>query len=110
MLKICMFSENTWPPFNFFWGHSPLRKPKTGLKLLNQTNVSFVYVPFFSRRLTLNAGLDESKAGIKTDMRNINNLRYADDNILMAESEEDLKNFLMKVKEESEKADLKLNI
>ena len=56
------------------------------------------------------AGLNDSQAGIKTAVRNINNLRYADDNILMAESEEDLKNFLMKVKEESEKADLKLNI
>ena len=54
-----------------------------------------------------NAGLDESKAGIKTAGRNINYLRYADDTILMAESEEELKNVLMKVKEESEKASLK---
>ena len=50
-----------------------------------------------------NAGLDEAQAGIKIARRNINNLRYADDITLMAESEEDLKNFLMKVKEESEK-------
>ena len=57
-----------------------------------------------------NAGLDESKAGIKTAGRNINYLRYADDTILMAESEKGLKSLLMKVKEESEKADLKLNI
>ena len=57
-----------------------------------------------------NARLDEAKAGIKTDERNINNLRYADSTILMAESEEDLKSLLMKVKEESEKVDLKLNI
>ena len=57
-----------------------------------------------------NAGLDESQAGIKIAGRNINNLRYADDTILMAESEEELKSFLMKVKEESEKAGLKLNI
>ena len=56
-----------------------------------------------------NAGLDETQAGIKTAGRNINNLRYADDTTLMAESEE-LKSFLMKVKEESEKVGLKLNI
>ena len=57
----------------------------------------------------LNAGLDESQAGIKIVRRNINNLRYADDTILTAESKE-LKSLLMKVKEESEKVDLKLNI
>ena len=57
-----------------------------------------------------NAGLDEAQAGIKIAGRNINNLRYANDTILMAESEEELKIFLMKVKEESEKVGLKLNI
>ena len=57
-----------------------------------------------------NAGLEEAQAGIKISTRNINNLRYADDTILMAESEEELKSLLMKVKEESEKAGLKLNI
>ena len=57
-----------------------------------------------------NAGLDEAQAGINIVVRNINNLRYADDTTLMAESEEELKSFLMKVKEESEKAGLKLNI
>ena len=57
-----------------------------------------------------NAGLDEAQAGIKIARRNINNLRYADDTTLMAESEEELKSFLMKVKEESEKVGLKLNI
>ena len=57
-----------------------------------------------------NAGLEEAQAGIKTDGRNINNLRYADDTTLMAESEEELKSLLMKVKEESEKVGLKLNI
>ena len=57
-----------------------------------------------------NAGLDEAPAGIKTAGRNINNLRYADDTSLMAESEEELKSLLMKVKEVSEKAGLKLNI
>ena len=57
-----------------------------------------------------NTGLDEAQAGIKIAGRNINNLRYADDTTLMAESEEELKTNLMKVKEESEKAGLKLNI
>ena len=57
-----------------------------------------------------NAGLDEPQAGIKISRRNINNLRYADDTTLMAESKEELKSLLMKVKEESEKAGLKLNI
>ena len=55
-----------------------------------------------------NAGLDEAQAGIKITGRNINNLRYADDTTIMAESEEELKSLLMKVKEESEKAHLKL--
>ena len=57
-----------------------------------------------------NAGLEEAQAGIKIARRNINNLRYADDITLMAESEEELKSLLMKMKEESEKVDLKLNI
>ena len=57
-----------------------------------------------------NAGLDELQARIKTDGRNINNLRYTDDTILMAENEDELKSLLMRVKEESEKASLKLNI
>ena len=57
-----------------------------------------------------NAGLEEAQAGIEIDRRNINNLRYADDTTLMAESEEELKNLLMKVKEESENGGLKLNI
>ena len=57
-----------------------------------------------------NTGLEEAQAGIKIAGRNINKLRYADDTTLMAESEEELKSLLMKVKEESEKVDLKLNI
>ena len=58
----------------------------------------------------LNSGLDEAQAGIKTSGRNISNFRYSYDSILMAESKEELKSLLMKVKEESEKAGLKLNI
>ena len=57
-----------------------------------------------------NTGLDEAQAGIKTSRRNIHNLRYADDTILMAESEEELMSLLMRVKEDTEKAGLKLNI
>ena len=64
----------------------------------------------YAEYTTLNAGLEEAQAGIKTARRNINNLRYADDTTLMAESEEKLKSLLMKMKEESGKAGLKLNI
>ena len=64
----------------------------------------------YAEYIMRNAGLQETQAGIKIVGRNINNLRYADDTTLMAESEEDLKSLLMKVKEESEKAGLKLNI
>ena len=65
-----------------------------------------LYVEYIMR----NAGLGEAQAGIKIARRNINNLRYADDTTLMAESKEEIKSLLMKMKEESEKADLKLNI
>ena len=65
---------------------------------------------FYAEYIMRNAGLDEAQAGIKIARRNINNLRYADDTTFMAESEEKLKSLLMKVKEESEKVDLKLNI
>ena len=65
---------------------------------------------FYAEYIMRNAGLDEVQAGIKIARRNINNLRYADNTTLMAESEEELKSLLMKVKEESEKVGLKLNI
>jgi len=64
----------------------------------------------YAEYIMKNAGLDESQAGIKIAGRNVNNLRYADNTTLMAESEEELKRFLMRVKEESEKADLTLSI
>ena len=64
----------------------------------------------YAKYIMRNAGLDEAQAGIKIAGRNINNLRYADDPTLMAEKEEELKSLLMKVKEESEKDGLKLNI
>ena len=65
---------------------------------------------FYAEYIIGNAGLEEAQAGIKIAGRNINNLRYADDTTLMPESEEELKSLLMKVKEESEKVGLKLNI
>ena len=65
---------------------------------------------FYAEYIMRNAGLEETQAGIKIAERNINNLRYADDTTLMAESEEELKSLLMKVKEESEKIGLKFNI
>ena len=65
---------------------------------------------FYAEYIMRNTGLEEAEAGIKIAGRNINNLRYADDTTLTAESEEELNSLLMKVKEESEKADLKLNI
>ena len=65
---------------------------------------------FYAENIMKNAGLDETQAGIKIAGRNMNNLRYADDTTFMAESEEELKSFLMKVKEESKKVGLKLNI
>ena len=64
----------------------------------------------YAEYIVRNTGLEEAQAGIKIAGRNINNLRYADDTTLIAESEEELKSLLMKVKEESEKVDLKLNI
>ena len=72
--------------------------------------LSFCLFNLHAEYIMRNAGLDEAQAGIQIARRNINNLRYADDTTLMAESKEELKSFLMKVKEESEKAGLKLNI
>ena len=68
------------------------------------------YLTLYAQYIMRNAGLEEAQAGIKIAGKNINNLRYADDTTLMAESEEELKSLLMKVKEESEKVVLKLNI
>ena len=67
-------------------------------------------INLYTQYIMRNAGLDEAQVGIKIARRNINNLRYADDTTLMAENEEELKSLLMKVKEESEKIGIKLNI
>ena len=69
-----------------------------------------LFIDLFQKNIMRNAGLDELQTGIKIPGRNINNLRYANDTILKAESKEELKNLLVRVKEESEKAGLKLSI
>ena len=91
----------------------PDMEKQTGSKL-GKKYVKVVYCHpaynLYAEYLMRNARLEEAEAGIKIARRNINNLRYADDNTLMAESEEELKSLLMKVKEESENVGLKLNI
>ena len=82
----------------------------TGSKQEKEHIKAVYYHPAYLTYMQRNAGLDEAQAGIKTVWKNISNLRYADDTILMAESEDELKSLLMKVKEESEKVGLKLNI
>ena len=82
---------------------------KFGKKDYNKAVYTVTLFNLYAEYIMQNAQLDESQAGIKIDGRNINNLRYANDTIVMAESEEKLKSFLMKVKEESEKAGLKIN-
>ena len=96
-------------------GRTPDRKIKHVIKQHIQhwdrsTSSHPAYLTYLQSTPCENTGLDETQAGIKTDRRNINNFRYADDTILMAESEKELKSLLMKVKQESEKAGLKLNI
>ena len=83
---------------------------KLGKEYIKAVYLSPCLFNFYAEYIMRNAGLDEAQAGIKIARRNINNLRYADDTTLMAESEEELKIFLKKVKEESEKVGLKLNI
>ena len=83
---------------------------KVGKEVQQRHILSPCLFNFYAEYIMWNARLDKSQGGIKIARRNINNLRYADDTILMAESEEELKSILMRVKEESEKSDLKLNI
>ena len=85
-------------------GHGTADWPQIGKGVLQSCILSPCLFNFYAEYIMRNAGLDEAQAGIKIARRNINNLRYADDTTLMAESEEELKSFLMKVKEESEKS------
>ena len=88
----------------------PDMEQQTGSKYEREYIKAVYCHPAYAEYIMRNAGLEEAQAGIKIAGRNIKNLRYADDTTLMAESEEALKSLLMKVKEESEKVDLKLNI
>ena len=87
-----------------------MNRPKIGKGICYGCILSPWLFSLYAEYITWNAGLDEAQAGIKIAGRNINNLRYADDTTLMAESKEELKSLLVKVKEDSEKAGLKLNI
>ena len=91
-------------------GHGTMDWFNTGKGVQQSCILSSCLFNFHAEYIMQNAGLDESQTGIKIAGRNINNLRYADDTTLMAENEEELKSFLMKVKEGSEKAGFKLNI
>ena len=83
---------------------------RTSVRAVYMDLYEYISIQIYTKYIVRNAGLNEAQAGIKIGGRNINNLRYADDTTLMAESEEELKSFLMKVKEEREKDGLKLNI
>ena len=92
----------------------PDMEQQTGFQIGKRVHQGCILSPclfnLYAEYIMRNAGLEEAQAGIKSSRRNISNLRYADDTTLMAESEEELKSFLMKVKEESEKAVSKLSI
>ena len=90
--------------------HGTTDWPQTGKEVHQGCTLSLCLFNLYAEYIMWNVGLDEAQGGIKIARRNINNLRYADDTTLMAESEEELKSFLMKVKEESEKTGLKVNI
>ena len=91
-------------------GHGTSEWFQTGEGVGQGCILSHCLFNFYAEYIMRSAGLEEAQAGIKIARRNINKLRYADDTTLMAESEEELKSLLMKVKEESEKVGLKLNI
>ena len=91
-------------------GHGTIEWFQIGKGVYQGCRLSPCLFNFYAEYIMRNPGLDEVQAGIRIAGRNINNLRYANDNILMAESKEELKNLLMKVKEESKKVGLKLNI
>ena len=102
--SVCRSGTNSW---NWTWNNRLVPNRKSSKSRLYIVTLLF---NFSAEYIMRNAGLEETQAGIKIAGRNINNLRYADDTTLMAESREKLKRLLMKVKEESEKVGLKLNI
>ena len=91
-------------------GHGPTDRFQIGTGVCQGCILSPCFFNFYAEYIMRNAGLEEAQPGIKIARRNINNLRYADDTTLMAESESELKSLLMKVKEESENVGLKLNL
>ena len=100
---VCMVRKN-WT-----WNNRLVPNRKRSTSRLYFVTLLICLFNFYLEYIMRNAGLEEAQAGIKISGRNINNLRYADDTTLMAESEEELKSLLMKVKENSEKVGLKLN-
>ena len=111
MLKKCLIKVNTylcWKKLGI--GNDFLNFITYIIKCDPENLLSPCLFNFYAEYILRNAGLEEAQAGVKIAGRNINNLRYADTTTLMAESEEELKSLLMKVKEESEKVGLKLNI
>ena len=97
-------------PRNLYAGQEATVRTGLAPNWERSTSRLYIFTLLYVEYIMRNAGLDEAQAGIKIARRNINNLRCADDTTLMAESEEELKSLLMKVKEESEKAGLKLNV
>ena len=104
------FLRNLYASQEVRTGHGTTDWFQIGKRVLQGGILSLCLFNFYAEYMMWNAGLDEAQAGIKIAKRNISNLRYADNTTLMAESEEDLKSLLMKVKEKSEKAGLKVNI
>ena len=103
-------SSSVLPMFPVRTGHGTTEWFQIGKVVRQGCILSPCLFNFYAEYIMQNSGLDETQAGIKIVGRNINNLRYADDTTLMAESEEELKSLLKKVKEDSEKVGLKLNI
>ena len=108
MINICM--EEIFKALQGRTGHGTTDCFQIGKGVCQGNILSSCLFNLYAEYITRNAGLEETQAGIKIAGRNINNLRYADDTTLMAGNEEELKNLFMKVKEESEKVGLKLNI
>ena len=108
--ELLMGREAWHPAVHGVTGHGTTDYFQIGKGICQGCILSPCLFNLYAEYMVRNAGLEEAQTGIKTVWRNINNLRYADDTTLMADSEEELKSLLMKVKEESEKAGLKLNI
>ena len=105
-----LLGSNHSPSSYYLYGHGTTDWFQIGKGVCQGCILSPCFFNLYAEYIMRNAGLEEAQTGIEISGRNINNLRYADDTTLMAENEEELKSLLMKVKEESEKVGLKLNI